>query len=132
MVLFALCLFILYGDFSKLAEMGWDAIFNFAMENQQGGEPYISALSVTVDPQYRGCQIPALLINALKHAAKEYAAKAVIVPVRPTLKHCYPLQDFEAYCGWQNERGSLLTRGSERIGGWVPRYYSPFIVQWSL
>ncbi|EJD6411131.1 MULTISPECIES: transferase [Providencia] len=94
-----------YGDFSKLAEMGWDAIFNFAMENQQGGEPYISALSVTVDPQYRGCQIPALLINALKHAAKEYAAKAVIVPVRPTLKHCYPLQDFEAYCGWQNERG---------------------------
>ncbi|MEX6225380.1 hypothetical protein AB6F55_11415 [Providencia hangzhouensis] len=43
-----------YGDFSKLAEMGWDAIFNFAMENQQGGEPYISALSVTVDPHIVG------------------------------------------------------------------------------
>ncbi|EML0364097.1 GNAT family N-acetyltransferase [Providencia rettgeri] len=94
-----------YGDFSKLAEMGWDAIFNFAMENQQGGEPYISALSVTVDPQYRGQQIPALLINALKTAAQSHGAKSVIVPVRPTLKHRYPLQDFDEYCGWKNEQG---------------------------
>ncbi|MEQ4676524.1 GNAT family N-acetyltransferase [Providencia vermicola] len=94
-----------YGDFSQLAEMGWDAIFNFAMENQQGGEPYISALSVTVDPQYRGHQIPALLINALKHAAKECGAKAIIVPVRPTLKHLYPLQGFDEYCGWKNTQG---------------------------
>lgn len=94
-----------YGDFSKLAEMGWDAIFNFAMENLQGGEPYISALSVTVDPQYRGQQVPALLINALKTAAQSCDGKAVIVPVRPTLKHRYPLQDFDEYCGWKNERG---------------------------
>ncbi|WP_369309303.1 GNAT family N-acetyltransferase [Providencia rettgeri] len=94
-----------YGDFAKLVEMGWDDIFNFAMENQHDGEPYISALSVTVDPQYRGQQIPALLIEALKQAAKEYGAKAMIVPVRPTLKHRYPLQDFDEYCAWKNAQG---------------------------
>lgn len=92
-------------DFTKLAEMGWDDIFNFAMGNQCGGESYISALSVTVDPQYRGHQIPDLLINALKHAAKAYGAKAIIVPVRPTLKHRYPLQDFDSYCTWKNAQG---------------------------
>lgn len=94
-----------YGDFAKLAEMGWDDIFNFAMGNQEGGESYFSALSVTVDPQYRGQQIPDLLINALKQAAKAYGAKAIIVPVRPTLKHRYPLQDFDEYCGWKNKHG---------------------------
>ncbi|MDF4667873.1 hypothetical protein P3526_26765, partial [Vibrio parahaemolyticus] len=26
----------------------------------------------------------------------------VVVPVRPTLKHRYPLHSFEEYCQWQN------------------------------
>ncbi|ELX8380029.1 transferase [Providencia vermicola] len=107
-------------NLTKLVDLGWDDIFNFAIENKNGEDRYISALSVTVEPEYRGYQIPALLINALKKAAVAYGAKAVVVPVRPTLKHRYPLQPFDDYCRWTNEQGEPFDpwiRTHWRLGG---------------
>ncbi|MEY0590169.1 transferase [Providencia manganoxydans] len=119
-------------DLTKLKEFGWDDIFNFAIENKQGDTRYISALSVTVEPKYRGYHIPELLISALKKAAMNYGAKAVVVPVRPTLKHCYPLQSFDDYCAWKNEKGEPFDpwiRTHWRLGGKIlwPIYRSMVI-----
>lgn len=119
-------------NLTKLPDFGWDDIFNFAVENKQGEDRYISALSVTIEPEYRGYQIPALLINALKKAAVAYGVKAVVVPVRPTLKHRYPLQSFDDYCAWKNAQGEPFDpwiRTHWRLGGKIlqPVYRSMVI-----
>ncbi|PHM69924.1 transferase [Xenorhabdus sp. KJ12.1] len=87
----------------QLPDEGWDAILQLGVE-AKGKANMLSALSVTVDPDFRGCNIPALLINSVKQTAREAGLQGVVVPVRPSRKSCYPLQDFVEYCGWKNEK----------------------------
>ncbi|MGV7962333.1 hypothetical protein QPK13_14830 [Photorhabdus tasmaniensis] len=63
----------------------------------------LSALSVTVSPEFRGKNLPALLIGGLKQVAINAGFKGLVVLVRPTLKKNYPLQDFAQYCKWKND-----------------------------
>lgn len=90
-----------------LPDRGWDEIFALAMESeqQQLSCDLISALSVTVAKEYRGYKIPQLLISHLKSYAKRQNYLGIVVPVRPTMKHLYPIQYFRDYITWKNERG---------------------------
>ena len=94
------------GSLDQLPEEGWDRIFTMAMESDDQKQPcqLISALSVTVDQNYRGKNIPQQLILALKEYAEQQGYLGVVVPVRPTLKHLYPLQKFEDYITWVNDQ----------------------------
>lgn len=83
---------------------------------------FVSALSVTVDPDFRGRGIPAQLITALKAAVAQAGLKGVVVPVRPTFKAQYPLQDFAEYCQWQTPQGEPFDpwiRTHVRLGGQI-------------
>ncbi|OTA15338.1 transferase [Xenorhabdus vietnamensis] len=90
----------------QLPDEGWDAVL------EAGGAAkgkvhanMVSALGMTVDPEFRGQNIPALLINSLKQTARDEGLQGLVVPVRPSLKSKYPLQDFIEYCGWKNDKG---------------------------
>ncbi|CDG23324.1 putative transferase enzyme (fragment) [Xenorhabdus poinarii G6] len=76
----------------------------------------ISVLRVTVDPGFRGQHVPALLINTLKQTARDEGLQGLVVPVRPSLKSQYPLQDFVEYCRWKNDKG-------EPFDPWLRTHY---------
>ncbi|MBD2813244.1 transferase [Xenorhabdus sp. Flor] len=91
---------------NQLPDDGWDAILRSGAEAKGKKQAnMLSALSVTVDPEFRGHNVPALLINGVKQTAREAGLQGMVVPVRPSLKSCYPLQDFVEYCNWKNEKG---------------------------
>lgn len=106
---------------TDLPDGGWDAVLT------QGAteicEPtFVCAQAATVDPDFRGRGIPAQLINALKTAVIDAGLKGLVVPVRPTLKAQYPLQDFTQYCQWQTPRGEPFDpwiRTHVRLGGQI-------------
>ncbi|WP_228985309.1 transferase [Photorhabdus laumondii] len=88
----------------QLPDNGWDEVFRRGMfARGKKVTKMLSALSVTVSPEFRGKNLPALLISSLKQAAIEEGLKGLVVPVRPTLKQNYPLQDFVQYCRWKND-----------------------------
>ncbi|AVA41897.1 transferase [Proteus mirabilis] len=90
---------------NDLPDEGWDRVFQLGMEAEEQQLPchLISALSVTIDHHYRGKGIAQRLINTLKEHAKKQGYLGVAVPVRPTLKHCYPFHSFAEYCQWKND-----------------------------
>ncbi len=109
----------------QLPDNGWDEVFRRGMlARGKIVTKILSALSVTVAPEFRGKNIPALLIGSLKQAAIEAGFKALVVPVRPTLKKNYPLQDFVQYCEWKNDNNEPFDpwiRAHWRLGAKIIR-----------
>ncbi|WP_350820673.1 GNAT family N-acetyltransferase [Morganella morganii] len=73
---------------TDLPDEGWDAVLTQGATDTRK-PTFVSALSVTVDPDFRGRGIPAQLITALKAAVAQAGLKGVVVPVRPALKAQY-------------------------------------------
>jgi GNAT superfamily N-acetyltransferase len=99
---------------------GWDEAFERGME--AGGGNVVSLLAISVKPEARGQGLPALLIEAVRNAAREAGHESVIAPVRPTLKDRYPLIPIERYVQWRRADGSHFDpwiRAHERLGGTI-------------
>lgn len=90
-----------------LPDGGWDWVLEAGATAAAGGEACdsLSALSVAIRPDRRGEGLAIKLLEAMKVAAVREGLSAMVAPVRPTLKHMYPLQDFETYCGWKTKDG---------------------------
>lgn len=58
-----------------------------------------------VHPKFKGSGVAQELILALKETANKYGLHKVIAPLRPTLKHLYPLMTIEDYSNWVREDG---------------------------
>ena len=52
--------------------------------------------------------LAARLLNAFIDLAPGYGLESVIVPLRPTLKHRYPLTPIGSYAGWTRDDGQAL------------------------
>ena len=79
----------------------------------------LSAMVASLDPRVRGQGLSRLIIDGMRHAAAAAGLKALIAPVRPTLKQLYPLVPMERYVGWRREDGLLFDpwlRLHERLG----------------
>jgi hypothetical protein len=73
----------------------------------------------SLDPRVRGQGLSRLIIDGMRRAAAAAGLKALIAPVRPTLKQLYPLVPMERYLEWRREDGLLLDpwlRLHERLG----------------
>lgn len=74
----------------QLPDNGWDEVFRRGMfARGKKVTKMLSALSVTVSPEFRGKNLPALLISSLKQAAIEEGLKGLVVPVRPAFQSIY-------------------------------------------
>ncbi len=97
---------------------GWDEAFERGME--AGGGNVLSLLAISVDPKRRGGGLATTLLGVARAAAAAQGLESVIAPVRPTLKHRYPLIPIEQYIGWRREDGTHFDpwiRVHERAGG---------------
>jgi len=91
----------------SLPDEGWDwAIAKAFADFEQELKPNaLCALQISVDPAYQGKGVSKYLIDYMKGIAVENNFSDFILPIRPTLKHRYPLQQMDSYMQWINNRG---------------------------
>lgn len=86
-----------------------------------GAEPNaVCALSITMTPPIAGRGLAARMVGALKAAAADAGIEAMIAPVRPVLKHHYPLTPMAQYLTWRTGDGQPFdpwVRLHLRLGG---------------
>ncbi|MGK5511224.1 GNAT family N-acetyltransferase [Brevibacillus formosus] len=82
---------------------GWDDVFLQGIEDyRQEKQPNaLSALSISIDPHYRGLGLSKRMVTAMKDIAKENGLVHLVAPVRPSLKHKYPLTPMDKYVQWK-------------------------------
>jgi hypothetical protein len=51
------------------------------------------------------------MIERMAEIGRDHGLDTLIAPVRPTLKHRYPLTPIERYLSWRRPDGTHLARG---------------------
>ena len=85
---------------------GWDA----AMEQAFAGRPpvAVSAIAITIGVEQRGKGLSKVMIEGMCKAVAARGLADLVAPVRPSLKHRYPLVSAERYVEWRRDDGTLL------------------------
>lgn len=78
---------------------GWDQVIRWAAQDLLDGRPanLMSALEISVLPDYRGRGLSAKLLAGLRECARRAGAVALVAPVRPSEKHLQPHVPMWAY-----------------------------------
>lgn len=84
---------------------GWDDVLKRSVEeNLNGIDPNtVSAIAIVVNPLYRGKGISEIMVREMKELVRKNNFKHMVAPVRPSLKHKYPLISMEQYAFWKTE-----------------------------
>jgi hypothetical protein len=104
----------------ELPDDGWDA----ALEQAFSGLPAksVSAIAITIGVEQRGRGLSKTMLDGMRAAVVARGLSDLVAPVRPSLKHRYPLVPIERYVEWRREDGQLLDpwlRTHERAGAEV-------------
>lgn len=88
-------------------QRGWDWALEkgFADKAANKAPTVLCGLQISINGEFKGQGLSALFINGMKTVAQKHGLKAVILPIRPTLKHKYPLISMQDYITWQNDAG---------------------------
>jgi len=91
-----------------LPDEGWDwALRQSARDLKEGLEPNtLCAIQISIHPDHQGRGLSTILLEEMLRLAIERGMTQVVAPVRPSLKHRYPLTPIERYVEWRNEDGS--------------------------
>jgi GNAT superfamily N-acetyltransferase len=108
--------------------VAWDGIpqpggIDWAFTDGGAGTPTtLCAIQVMIDPKQRGRGLSTVMLKHMCSLARERGLDCLIAPVRPTLKHRYPLIPMERFAAWRRHDGLLLDpwlRTHERLGAEV-------------
>ena len=89
-----------------LPDDGWDA----ALEQAFAGKPVVavSAIAITIGVDQRGKGLSKTMLDGMRNAVAARGLTDLVAPVRPSLKHRYPLVPADRYVEWRREDGRLL------------------------
>ena len=73
----------------------------------------LCAMQIPIAPEYRGQGLSTRMIRRMTEIRRDHGLDTLIAPVRPTLKHLYPLAPLERYISWR-ARTVLIRVGSRR------------------
>jgi GNAT superfamily N-acetyltransferase len=98
------------GPLEHLPEEGWDWAFQEAVKNHQKGlVPNLHcAIQIILRRDYQGQGLSNSMVNAVRAVTKAQGLQALIIPLRPSEKHKYPLISLDDYITWTNERDQPL------------------------
>jgi len=87
--------------------MGVDGVLARGMRDHRAGRrpSALSALLAVVDPRRQGRGVSRDVIRAMSTLAARHGMRALVAPVRPTLKHRYPLTPMMRYVRWRTTDG---------------------------
>ena len=91
----------------NLPEGGWDWAFQEAVDNHKRGVTpnFHCAIQIVVRPDYRSQGLSMPMVEAVRSVTKARGLKSLIIPIRPSEKHNYPLTSLDNYITWKTEKG---------------------------
>jgi len=63
------------------------------------------ALQIVIKESWQGKGLAAVAIAEMQRSGAAYGLGTLVAPVRPNLKHRYPLTPMDRYIGWRNSEG---------------------------
>jgi len=109
------------GDVADLPSGYTDATRRAVALHEAGGEPDTFVICGGIaHPEHKGSGLASALITALIALSDREGLPRVIAPLRPTLKHRYPLTAIEDYASWTRADGEPFDpwlRTHVRLGG---------------
>jgi GNAT superfamily N-acetyltransferase len=95
------------GKLKELPEGGWDWAFQEAVQNhRQGIKPNLHcAIQIVVRPDYRSQGLSGPMVQAVRALTKSQGLRSLIIPLRPSEKHKYPLVSLDDYSTWKTQQG---------------------------
>ena len=101
------CIPVFWDETIEGLPSGLDGVLEQGFEDfDRGRAPTVaSALLALVPHAHRGRGLNSVVLTAMKSVAAEHGLRALIAPVRPTLKDRYPLTPMERYVRWERDGG---------------------------
>ncbi len=95
------------GQAQDLPDEGWDWAFLRGVEGaDRGTKPTtLVGLQIVLDPSCQGRGLAAQFVSHFRQVAETMGMDRLIIPLRPILKHLYPLTPIDRYITWM--RGDL-------------------------
>jgi GNAT superfamily N-acetyltransferase len=107
------------GNAASLPDGGFDAMIEARFTREPPTPTVLCALSVQIASECRGQGLSSRMLERMREIGRAHGLGTLIAPVRPTLKHRYPLIPIESYITWRRPDGTLLDpwlRTHERLG----------------
>jgi GNAT superfamily N-acetyltransferase len=112
------------GDAASLPDGGLDAVVEARFDEPRAQATVLCAAQILIAPEYRGQALSARMIRRMSEIGRDHGFDKLIAPVRPTLKHAYPLAPMERYIGWRRADGTHVDpwlRTHERLGAVIAK-----------
>ena len=107
------------GDAASLPDGGLEAVVEARLEEGAPDPTVLCALQILIAPECRAKGLSSRMIERMAEIGRDHGLDTLIAPVRPTLKHHYPLAPMERYIEWRRPDGTHLDpwlRTHERLG----------------
>jgi len=108
------------GETDTLPDENLDAVLESSFAERAPVPNALCALQIVISSAYRGRGLSVLMIERMAELGRLHGFASLIAPVRPSLKHRYPLAPIERYVSWRRSDGTHLDpwlRTHERFGG---------------
>jgi GNAT superfamily N-acetyltransferase len=108
------------GEPGSLPDEGLDAALQAGFADGAAEPNVLCALQIMIAPDRQGLGLSRRMIERMALIGREHGFDTLIAPVRPSMKHRYPLAPIERYVLWRRPDGTHLDpwlRTHERLGG---------------
>jgi GNAT superfamily N-acetyltransferase len=112
------------GRAETLPDGGVDAVVEARFADEAPTPNVLCALQILIAPECRGQGLSSRMIQRMAEIGRAHGLDTLIAPVRPNLKHSYPLTPIESYIEWRRDDGELLDpwlRTHERLGAEIAK-----------
>jgi len=112
------------GEAKTLLDRGVDGVVEARFADEPEAPNVLCALQILISPEYRGQALSGRMIQRMAEIGRDHGLGTLIAPVRPNLKHSYPLAPIERYIQWRRADGALLDpwlRTHERLGAEIAK-----------
>jgi GNAT superfamily N-acetyltransferase len=107
-----------------LPDGGVDAVVEARFAADPLTPSVLCALQILIAPELRGQALSGRMIQRMAEIGRAHGLDTLIAPVRPNLKHSYPLTPIDRYIEWRRPDGMLLDpwlRTHERLGAEIAK-----------
>ena len=107
------------GEVATLPESGVDTIVEAGFVEDAPESTVLCALQIVIAPEVRAQGLSSRMIQRMAEIGRDHGLDRLIAPVRPNLKHRYPLVPMNRYVTWRRDDGTHLDpwlRTHERLG----------------
>jgi GNAT superfamily N-acetyltransferase len=107
------------GRTEGLPDRGVEAVVEARFSEDAPTPNVLCALQIVVAPEYRGQGLSRRMIERMAEIGRDHGLDTLIAPVRPSIKHQYPLTPTDRYVAWRRGDGTHFDpwlRTHERLG----------------